>query len=437
MRSKPSMKSASRAPSTSRRRFSQLAAGLSASAAAGMPFPGVLGAGKPHIVVIGGGVAGVIAARRLASPGGVSVTLIAPKRSYTSCFFGGHYLAGYRSLESLSFDYVGVDRVDNLEVVHDTVDSVDTGRGRVRLAGGGTLGYDRVIFATGVEVRLDSIEGYADGGERGMPHAYTDGADIQLLRRQLESMPDGGLVVIGVPPYPYRCPPAPYERATLIAAYLARHKPKSKVLVVDAKNSFPMQTLFERAWRRFYPGLVEWLPADMTGGIAGVDPARMVVKTDFENFEADVASIIPPQRAGKLVREAGLVDATGWCPVRAADLSSTQVAGAHVLGDAASLGKLPKTATAARSQAEVCAAAIRVELGLAGSGRQQDFDNACYMLLAEQHAVHLRSAYRVRDGSLDRLSIDISEADEPDAVRRRSADAGAQWYASLTGEMFG
>lgn len=436
MRSKQSMKSGTQGPIVSRRRFNQLAAGLSASAAAGIAFPAVLAAGKPRIAVIGGGVAGVIAARRLASAGGVSVTLIERKRSYTSCFFGSHYLAGYRSLGSLSFNYAGMGRVDNLEVVHDTVDSVDAERRRVRLAGGGTLIYDRVIFATGVDVRLDSIEGYAAGGERGMPHAYTDGADIQLLRRQLESMPDGGLVVIGVPPNPYRCPPAPYERATLIAAYLVRHKPKSKVLVLDAKNSFPMQSQFERAWRRFYPGMIEWLPADMTGGVTGVEPARMMVKTDFENVEADVASIIPAQRAGRLARESGLVDGSGWCPVRAVDLSSTRVAGAYVLGDAVSLGKLPKTATAARSQAEVCAAAIRVELGLAGAGRR-GFDNACYMLLAEQHAVHLRSSYGRRDGSLERLSIDISDADERDDVRRRTAEAGAQWYASLTREMFG
>ncbi len=420
----------------SRRKFTRLAAGLTASAGAAFRSPVVIGAAKPRVAVIGGGVAGAIVARRLAAAGDVSVTLIERNTSYTSCFFGSHYLAGYRSIDSLTFSYHALAKVGGLELINGSVSSVDTERKRVRISDGGEIFYDRAVFATGIGFRFEAVEGYDAQTASIMPHAYANGADIQLLRSQLESMADGGLVVIGAPPHPYRCPPAPYERATLIANYLKRNKPRSKVLILDAKNGFPLQTLFERAWQRFYPDMIEWLPAEMTGGITGVEPERMVVRTDFEDIEANVASIIPPQRAGPLERNADLVDETGWCPVNPKNLASTRIPGVYVIGDATSLGKLPKTATAAKSQAEICAAAIRAELH-AGKIENENFENACYMLLAEQHAIRLEDRYRMHSGSMERQSIQVSEEDESDAVRAQTANAGSEWFTSMTRDMFG
>lgn len=420
----------------SRRKFSQLTAGLTASAVAGLSSPAVLGAAKARVAVIGGGVAGAIVARRLAADANISVTLVEKKTAYTSCFFGSHYLAGYRSFDSLTFSYRDLENLSELELIHEAVASVDTDRKRLRLSQGGELSYDRVIFATGIDFRFETIEGYDPSAESEMPHAYANGADIRLLRRQLEAMPDGGLVVVSAPPHPYRCPPAPYERATLIANYLKRNKPKSKVLIIDSKNNFPLQTLFERAWQRFYPEMIEWLPADMTGGVTGVEPRARIVKTDFEDMEADVASIILPQQAGALERETGLADDSGWCPVKANSLASTRIPHAYVIGDAASVGKLPKTATAAKSQAETCAAALRAELG-GGKIKDQAFDNACYMLLAEEHAIRLKDSYGKQNGTVERQSIEVSDEDESDAVRRQIAEAGAEWFSSLTREMFG
>src|SRR5262245_29810820 len=185
-----------------------------------------------------------------------------------------------------------------------------------------------------------------------MPHAWKAGDQTVLLRQQLEAMPDGGLVVISAPANPFRCPPGPYERASLIAHYLKTKKPRSKLLLLDAKDAFSKQRLFQAAWAELYPGLLEWVPLSTGGNVTAVAPPSLTVVTDFARQQAAVANVIPPQKAGRIAEAAGVADRSGWCPIDPTTFESTLVPGIHVIGDAAIAGAMPKSAFAANSQAK-------------------------------------------------------------------------------------
>src|SRR5690606_10347879 len=229
---------------------------------------------------------------------------------------------------------------------------------RVALNDGDTLTYDRLVLSPGVEFQWGAIEGYDAAASEVFPHAWEAGPQTALLRRQLEAMPDGGLVLIAAPAEPYRCPPGPYERASLIAHYLKTHKPKSKLVILDAKNAFSKQNLFREAWERLYPGLIEWIPQSQSGRVIRVDTGAGTVSTDFDDYKPAVANIIPPQRAATIARAAGLDEGKGWCTVRASTFESTVQAGVHIIGDAAIANPMPKSAFSANNQAKVCAAAV-------------------------------------------------------------------------------
>ena len=228
------------------------------------------------MLVVGGGPGGVATARHLAASGAVEVTLVQRESPYISCFFGNKYLGGMRDLQGITHRYDRVQSDPHLSVVTATVEDVDVERRRVRLHDGAELGWDRLVLAPGIEIVPDAIEGYDDEALVAMPHAYTGGDAIAGLKRQLEAMPEDGLFVMAAPPDPYRCPPGPYERATLVAHWFSRHKPRARILIIDAKNHHSKQALFQRAWAQYYPGVLEWLPAEMTdGGVRAVHPASM------------------------------------------------------------------------------------------------------------------------------------------------------------------
>ena len=239
-----------------------------------------------------------------------------------------------------------------INVVHDSVTAIDPVAKTVALEGGAKLPYDRVVVAPGIAFKYGTIEGYDEAATQTMPHAWNAGPQTKLLRQQLESMEDGGVFVLVAPPDPFRCPPGPYERASLVAYYFKQYKPRAKILILDAKDSFFEQDLFQDAWNRHYPGMIEWLPAQFTGGIKAVDVKGRSIKTAGDTFKAAVANVIPPQMAGQLAQQAGLADQSGWCPVDPMTFESKLQPGIHVVGDAASAGDMPKSAFAANSQAK-------------------------------------------------------------------------------------
>ena len=411
---------------------------LKASAAAVLA-PSVASAqGAGRVVVIGGGFAGASCARaiRKLDPK-IVVTLVEPNPVFTACPFSNGVIAGLRDLLQQQFGYDGVRR-DGVVVAQTAATAVDAAARSVTLADGNKLSYDRLVMAPGVDINWTALPGYTEAAAEIMPHAWKAGAQTQLLRRQLEAMDDGGVVVISAPDNPFRCPPGPYERASLIAHYLKTKKPKSKLIILDAKDAFSKQRLFQNAWAQLYPGLIEWVSFAQGGKVTSVEPASMTLVTDFAKHKAAVANVIPPQTAGRIAAQAGVASRTGWCPVEPAAFESTQVPGVHVLGDAGIMGAMPKSAFAANAQAKVCAAAIVARL----AGRDPadpKLVNTCYSLIAPDYGITVAGVYRPEKGVLAEVpgSGGVSPLDADAAFRAREALYAEGWFRTVTGEVFG
>lgn len=265
----------------------------------------------------------------------------------------------------------------------------------VTTADGTVLTYDRLVLSPGIDFHVEALPGYDEAASEKMPHAWKAGAQTLLLRKQLEAMDDGGTVAIAIPANPSRCPPAPYERASLIAHYLKTNKPRSKVLILDAKDNFSQQRLFEKAWKELYGGMIERIALSQGGRVTSVDSATMTIVTEFGNYTPDVANVIPPQRAGRIAEIAGAADATGWCPIDPVSFESKLVPNIHVIGDACLGGGIPKSASAASGQGKACAAAI-TDL-LAGRAPQTPrLAGICYSTVAPGYGFSLAGNYQPR-----------------------------------------
>ena len=355
---------------------------------------------------------------------------------YTTCFFSNLYLAGWRDFASLTHGYDGLEAA-GVEVTHSRATGVDPAAKQVQLEDNRALAYDRLVVAPGVDFDYGSIAGYDAAAAEIMPHAWKAGPQTQLLRRQLEAMQDGGLFVIAAPPDPYRCPPGPYERASLVASYLSQAKPRSKVLILDAKDKFSKQPLFEEAWNTHYKGMVEWVPGEFGGKVAAVDPRAMTLTSaSGDVHRADVANVIPRQAAGHIAHDAGLADASGWCPIVPASMASQKQPDIYVLGDASIASAMPKSAFSANSQAKVAAMTIRAELGGSPTFPAR-YRNTCWSSLAPDDTVKIGASYRPGKDKIESFDPFISNVGESGDVRmanRKEADA---WYDSITADIFG
>jgi sulfide dehydrogenase [flavocytochrome c] flavoprotein chain len=417
-----------------RRKFGRFAG---ATCVAALSARAVRGQAHARVVVVGGGIGGATVARYLAaSTATLDVTLVEPKERYTTCFFSNFYLAGLRSLESLSHGYERLAERYGINVLHDTVTAIDPVGKTVALQGGGRLSYDRAVIAPGIAFKFSAIEGYDEAATQVMPHAWNAGPQTKLLRQQLESMEDGGLFVISAPPDPFRCPPGPYERACLVAYYFKQFKPRAKILILDAKDTFFEQDLFQDAWNRHYPGMIEWLPGQFTGGIKSVDVKNRTIRTKDETFSASVANIIPPQIAGEFAQRCGLADQSGWCPVDPVTFESKLQSGIHVVGDAISGGDMPKSAFASNSQAKVCAFAIVAALTGSAQAEPHLF-NTCFTILSPDDAVSDAISFKGVAGAIKMSDIFISRVGESDDLRRQVAHAANGWYDAFTHDVFG
>ena len=294
------------------------------------------------------------------------------------------------------------------------------------------------MLAPGIDIRWGALPGYDEPAAASLPHAWRAGEQTLLLRRQLEAMADGGLVVISAPANPFRCPPGPYERASLIAHYLKTKKPKSKLIVLDAKDAFSKQRLFQAAWAELYPGLLEWVPLSKGGKVISVDAATRTLVTDFTRHKADVANVIPPQKAGRIADVAGVTDRSGWCPIDPVTFESKLQPGIHVIGDAAIAGAMPKSAFAANSQAKTCAAAVaRLVTGAVPSVPK--LINTCYSLVAPDYGISVAGVYEPSSGQLAEVpgSGGVSATGAPRATRAAEAVLAEAWFRTITGEVFG
>jgi sulfide dehydrogenase [flavocytochrome c] flavoprotein chain len=419
-----------------RRQFLGFVGGL---ALAGSPTRRIWAQTPARVVVVGGGFGGATCAKYIRrADSTLEVTLVTPHRQFVTCPFSNAVLAGLRDMASVTHNHDGLRQRHGVRLVYATATAIDPTARRVTLNDGNTLAYDRLVLSPGIELRWGAIEGYDAAASEVFPHAWEAGPQTLLLRRQLEAMLDGGLVVIVAPAEPYRCPPGPYERASLMAYYLKMHKPRSKLLILDAKNAFSKQELFRRAWERLYSGFIEWIPQSQSGQVARVDTGARIVSTDFDDYKPAVANIIPPQQAAGIARAAGLDAGQGWCPVRAGTFESTVHAGIHIIGDAAIANPMPKSAFSANNQAKVCAAAI-VALLRGDEVMAPALMNTCYSLVAPDYGISIAAVYRVVNDKIMTVeeSSGVSPLDAPPETRALEAEYAKSWYANITADTFG
>ncbi len=395
---------------------------------------------KARVLVIGGGYGGATAAKyiRRYDPS-IAVTLIEQNKQFISCPFSNKVIADLTSLEKITFNYKALSEKYGVQVVYATAERVDATRKQVILADGKSLEYDFVIVSPGIELKWGALEGYDQAASELVPHAWKAGEQTLLLRKQLQAMSDGGVVYLSVPANPYRCPPGPYERASLIAHYLKEHKPKSKVVILDSKDSFSKQALFEEGWAKLYGKNVEWVGGSGDGKVVRVDAKNLTLHTDLSEHKGAVLNVIPPQQAGKVAQISGLADASGWCPVNQATFESKLVPNVYVIGDAAIAGKMPKSGYSANSQGKICAAAVVAKVW-GESFSSPTHINTCYSLLSPQYGITIAGVYTVgAEGSLVEVagSGGVSPTNATDQVRALEAVYADAWFSNITQETFG
>lgn len=417
----------------SRRDFLKLTAASAALssfslARAANPFGG-------RVVVIGGGYAGAAAAKylRMWSNGGIEVVVVEQSSQFVSCPVSNLVLGGSKSINELTFGYDLLKNNHGIAWKHDQVIAIDSAAKKVVMTKG-ELGYDRLILAPGIDFMYEQLPMLQTTlAQQQIPHAWKAGQQTVNLRKQLEAMPDGGVFVMSIPKAPYRCPPGPYERVCQVAFYLSRHKPKSKIIVLDANAEIiSKKALFTKAWAELYAGMIDYRP---NSSVVEVDVASLSVKTEFESVQADVLNVIPPQCAGKPAQMAGVVNVDKrWCEVDFLSYESKAIPNVHVIGDAVSAG-LPKSAHMATSQAKVCASAIVALMSNQAPDPAPVFANTCYSYVSDTMAVHVANVYRYDASKKIMVPTEGGGvSDRPTALEGNYARAWAQniWSDVLT-----
>ena len=396
-----------------------------------------------HVVVIGGGFGGATTAKYLRKlDANIKVTIIEPKSRYFTCPGSNWVFAGIKSLNSLSFSYQSFAEKYQINLIRDYVTAINPDKHHLTLSDNSRIHYDRLVLSPGIDFRWEAIEGYDQAATKSVPHAWQAGEQTRLLNDQLRAMPVGGTVVICAPPNPFRCPPGPYERASMMAYYCKQHKPKAKILILDPKSSFSKQSLFIAGWQQHYQygtdnSMIEWLsiPDDR---VIQLDIKNKTVETDFgDKYKADVLNIIPPQKAASIAHQSGLTDASGWCPVNHQSSESTLHADIHVIGDASIHQPLPKSAFAASSEAKVCAFAI-VNLLNNRELLAPSWINTCYSLIAANHGISVAMVYKLnKKGSVMEVegAGGVTSIIDKKTVYLESKYARF-WYDSITEDSF-
>ena len=425
-----------------RRSFLKLVgAGAGAAGAAGLPMIGMaaelMPKGGRRVVVIGGGYGGTIAAKYVRMlDKSIEVVMIERNKQFVSCPFSNFYIAGLTNdMNSLTIGYDKLTSNHGVKMVYAEVTGIDPAAKKV-VTDQGTLDYDRLIVSPGIDFRTEEIEGYDAKTAELFPHAWKAGAQSTLLRNQLQSMKDGGTVIISMPLTPYRCPPGPYERSCLIAHYLKTHKPKSKLILLDANpDVVSKKPLFTKAWSTYYKDNFQYIGGKkITKADTG---AKLVSVEGIEDFKGDVINLIPPQRAGDIAVKAGLVgDDKKWCPVDAVSFESTKHKGIHIIGDATALPSdgppMPKSGYSANSQAKVCAMNV---VNLLNGKETIEFSgiNVCYSAVSDHESVSIAQVFKLEGGKIKSSATAISPADF--SLGKAEHAYGESWLKNILTEM--
>jgi NADPH-dependent 2,4-dienoyl-CoA reductase/sulfur reductase-like enzyme len=394
------------------------------------------GHAKPRVLVVGGGAGGATAARYIAkdSKGAIDVILVEPTRTYYTCFFSNLYLGGVKEFDDIGHTYGKLAAI-GINVVHDWAIGVDRDKKMVSLAGGSALPYDKLILSPGIDFVEGAVEGWDLSSQNAMPHAYKAGSQSELLKAQIMAMPQGGTYAMVAPPNPYRCPPGPYERVSMVAYYLSQHNPTAKIIIADPKPKFSKMALFQEGWNAHYAGMIDWIGSEFGGENVAVDPGAMTISIDGESINVDACNVIPAMKAGRIAAVAGVTDGN-WAPVNAVDMSSKADADIYVLGDASQQGDMPKSGFSANSQAKVCANAVRG--ALTGSKIfPAKFANTCWSLINADNGVKVGATYKATDEKIAKVDGFISKTGETADIRKQTYLESEDWYTGITSDMFG
>ena len=413
---------------------------LMGASAASLALPTYLRAqDKPRVVVVGGGAGGATAAKYVAkdSDGAIDVTLIEDSDTFTTCFFSNLYLGGFRDFSSITHGYdelvskYGINKVTGMAM------SVDRAAKTVTMADGATIPYDRLVLSPGIDLIYDSVPGYSEAAAEIAPHAWKAGAQTELLKAKLDALSNGQNIVMVAPPNPYRCPPGPYERVSMMAHVLkSKGFTDSKIIIIDPKEKFSKQALFQEGWQKHYTGMIEWYGPDVHGGITGVDAAAGTVETDLDTFQGALLNVIPAQRAGAIAIDAGVANDSGFCPVDASSMRSTMDEAIFVIGDASIAGDMPKSGFSANSQAKVAAMTIRADL-TDSRAFPAKYSNTCWSLIETDDGVKVGAQYEPQDGKITSVGSFISQTGEDSAVRKATYEESIGWYDGIVADMFG
>ncbi len=411
-----------------------LGTGLALSA--GLALPRLARGASPKVVVVGGGFGGGTAAKYVKKfMPAAEVTLVERDKQFVTCPFSNLVIGGLAKMEQITHGYDKIAK-RGVKVVHDEAVGVDPVARKVTRKGGGVLDYDRLVLSPGIDFNYEGLPGYSEAAAEKLPHAWKAGPQTLLLKKQIEAMPDGGTVIIVAPNNPFRCPPGPYERAGMIAWYLKKNKPKSKILIFDPKETFSKQALFFESYEALYPGMIQWIGGKQGGKVERVDPQSMTVEAGFGEEKGDVINVIPPQRAGKIAQLAGVTDEKGWCPIDPRTMESTKVKGVHVVGDACIAGAMPKSGTAANSQARNAAAAI-VAMLEGKDAPEPSFANTCYSVVAEGYGFSVTGVYGATPEGIKEIAGGVSKLKAPAKDRDLEAAYALDWYRGIVHDALG
>lgn len=389
---------------------------------------------NPKIVIIGGGFGGATVAKYLKRfDKNLDVTLVEPKTEYMTCPGSNWYLAGLVDVDYLTHNYETLKNKHNIKVIHQVANAIDTQTKTVTLANDEVLSYDKLVVSPGIDFRYDTIEGYSEAVAEIFPHAWKAGPQTELLAKQIREMPQGGTFLMVAPPNPYRCAPGPYERISMIAAYFKEHNPTASIMVLDPKTKFSKQALFYQGWRDLYGQMIEWYGAQDGATVTKIDVDTKTAYSDFDEIQADVINIIPPQKAGKIAFQAGLVDDSGWCPVDQDTFESTIQKDVYVVGDSSIAGAMPKSGHSASSQGKMCAAAIVSNLNNLPMPETRNV-NTCYSLVSKDWGISVVGVYENRDNRISGIegAGGVSPLGATLQERKMEADYARGWYKSIT-----
>ena len=393
---------------------------------------------KKRVVIVGGGFGGATAAKYLKKfSSNTEVILIEQNKDYYTCPFSSTVIADINKIEYIKHNYKTLEKKYKIIVIHEKVKKVDGTINSVILENGKIIPYTKAIVAPGIDFKYEN--GYVEGSELFAPHAYKAGAQTSLLREQLENMKDGGTFVMVAPKDPFRCPPGPYERVSLVAHYLKTNKPNSKIIILDQKNKFSKQALFQEGWENLYANMIEWRSTEFGGKVISVDPKNKIVKTEEEDVKADVLNYIPDQKAGQLAFDSGLV--TGdWCPINTKTFESKLVKNVYVIGDAAVAAPMPKSGFSANSQGKIVALQISRSLKDMPNVNPPKLANTCYSLVSPTYAISIAAVYEAQEDKIvdlkDLGAGGLSPTNAEASFRAQEAQYAVAWYKNQMGDVF-